>query len=260
MPTLEERQTENEIVTESHVVERDRTHLNDAENALLRELLRPGAAIEAVIPADAAPEQLWRTLDACVRGLGLLEARSLRLKFIVGKLLLVFENRPSLYKELGYETYSDFMNKGAYEKLGLHRTSAYEGRMAATWPQLTPDRYAGKLGPKKMNILNKFMGGGNSNAEEWLQAAESMKVGELKQYVEERSLIGRGETVGVTITIQTNLNVFQHWKSFCNDGRIHQVVGSKDHGQILKAMIEEVFDEWIGKYDRDRKAKMEAQT
>lgn len=246
-----------EMVADAHAVERDRSHLNEQEQALLKELLRPGASIEAVIPPDAAPEHLWKTLDACVRGLGLLEARSTRLKFIVGKLLIIFENKPSLYKGLGYETFSEFITKGAYATLGLHKTSAYEGKMAARWPQLTPDRYA-KVGPKKMNILNHFMTGNNSNAEEWLKTAESMKVNELQQYVEQRGLLNNGETDAATIVIKTDKSIYSRYREVFEDGRVHHVVGSKDHGRILVAMMAECYQEWLNKYDEDRRQKMAA--
>ena len=100
--------------------------------------------------------------------------------------------RPSLYKALGYDTYSDFMDKGVYGTLGLHKTSAYEGKLVARdWPQIGPDRYAKALGPKKMNVLSRFVKGSSANAESWLQTAESMTVPQLKLYVEQRGFIDR---------------------------------------------------------------------
>lgn len=249
----DDQQQNAEMIADAPMVERDRTHLGDREHSLLKELLRPGASIEAVIPEDAAPEELWHTLDACVRGLGALEARVTRLKPIIGKILVMFENRPSLYKELGYDTYSDFMQRGVYDRLGLHRTSAYEGKLAARdWPQLTPDRYT-KVGTKNLNVLAKAgITGRNSNAEAFLSTAENMTHGQFKEYMTQRQLISPGEADGVTFYITTNRNRLALFNAFFNDSRVRSVCGSKVKDEILEHAIQEVFDEWIAKYDDDR--------
>jgi hypothetical protein len=148
-----------ELPATCSIVETQRTHLNQEEQELLKELLRPGASVEAVIPDDATPDQLWRTLDACVRGLNMLESRARRLHPIIGRILLIFQDKPSLYKDLGYETFSEFMEKGVYGTLGVHRSAAYVGKLVARdWPQLNPDRFA-KIGPKKLEIISKFSKG-----------------------------------------------------------------------------------------------------
>jgi hypothetical protein len=235
-----------ELPTTCEVLETERTHLNHEENMLLRELLRPGASIEVLIPPEAEPEELWKTLDACVRGLGLLEARMCRLKPVIGRILLIFENKPSLYKALGYETYSAFMDNGVYGTLGLHRTSAYEGKLVARdWPQVGPDRYAKALGPKKIAILSKFVKGSSPNSESWLETAESMKVGELREYCSQRGLIEAGETEGATITITTNRAIRGLYEEFFSDGRVQSKCGTKDRGEILKAMIQSCSGEWL---------------
>lgn len=236
-----------ELPVNCQVVETDRNHLNREEHELLKELLRPGALIESIIPENALPTELWHMLATCVRGHRLLEARMLRLRPIIGRILVIFENKPSLYKALGYETYTDFMRRGVYDTLGLHHTSAWEGRLVARdWPQLTPDRYA-QIGPKKVAILSKFMTGRSPNADAMLDVAQPMRVREFREYATQRGLISEGECDGATIVITTNRMVAARWKEFASDGRIHSVVGSKDHGQILEAVLQEVSNEWIDK-------------
>ncbi len=243
-----------ELVMNSPIVETEQTHLSRDEHALMKELLRPGAKIEAVIPENATPEQLWDTLKACSHGLLLLETRVNRLKPIIGKILLIFEHKPSLYKDLGYETYSDFMRQGVYDKLGLHHTSAYEGKLAARdWPQLTPDRYV-QIGPKKLNIISKFTKGSSPNAETWLEVASKMKVGELREYAEQRGFLQPGETVGATIMVQTNKGIYDHFKQFAGNPRVHEAVGSKDPGEILEAMLQECEGEWLETTERNNRA------
>lgn len=243
--------TAAEQAADSPVVETDRTHLTPDEHALIKELLRPGVTVEAVIPADATGEELWSTLDACVRGYHLLEARMLRLKPIIGRILLMFENKPSLYKDLGYDTYSDFTRRGVYDKLGIHHANAYECVLVARdWKQLGPDRYP-KIGPKKLNILSKYATGRDPNAEALLQTAERMKVREFQEWSVQRGFIERGETEGATITITTNQAIAKHYRSFFGDGRVHSIVGTKDHGEILKALMQS-FQSEIDQYEEQQ--------
>jgi hypothetical protein len=233
-----------ETVTQAPVVETTETHLSRQENELIKELLRPGVSIEAVIPSDASAEDLWRTLDACSRGLKLLEARTLRLRPIIGHLLRIFEGKPSLYHELGYESYADFMSRGVYKLLGLRRTSAYDARLAARWPQITADRYV-KIGPKKLAIVSQIVTPTSPNAEALLQVAERMKLPEFKEYTVQRGMLREGEHTGATITITTNRAIYSHWREFFSDPRVHKRVGSKDFGEILESMIQECSGEWL---------------
>jgi hypothetical protein len=104
--------------------------------------------------------------------------------------------------------------------------------------------------------LSKFASGSDAGAKTWLMAAETMKVEEFKVYVEQRGMLQPGEASGGTITIHCNQAVYGQWKEFCNDGRVHSVVGSRDYGRILEAMIGECYQEWIAKFE-ERRARQE---
>ncbi len=247
--------SEVEAVAQSHIIEHPNTHLNANEHKLLTELLQPGAKIEVIIPPDTPAKELWNVLDTCVKGVNVLDARAMRAHIVVGKFLVWFEKQPSLYKDLGYRTFSDFMKKGVYGKMGYKSTTAYISKMVATnWPQVTPDRYAANLGPKKMAILNAAgVTGRDSKAEEWLRAAESMPVKSLKQYVEVRGGPTRAETTGATIIIPTSLEIYKRFMGFIGDGRIQSVCGSKDPGKILWHVMEEFFDQWVQQAEENRR-------
>jgi hypothetical protein len=242
-----------ELPATCSIVETQRTHLNQEEQELLKELLRPGASVEAVIPDDATSDQLWRTLDACVRGLNMLESRARRLHPIIGRILLIFQDKPSLYKDLGYETFSEFMEKGVYGTLGVHRSAAYVGKLVARdWPQLNPDRFA-KIGPKKLEIISKFSKGNDPNAEMHLQNAEKMRVPELKNYYENRGFLRPGEATGATFSLTTNRAIYDHVKEFFTSPRVHSYVGTKDWGEILEALVQEGESSWLETTERARR-------
>jgi hypothetical protein len=245
---------EAEIVKE-HVA----AQLTPEEHALLKDLLRPGVSVEALIKVDATPDELWHILETCSRGLQLLESRICRLKPVIGQILLRFERNPSLYKSLGYNTFTDFMRKGVYLTLpGIHTTSAFEAtQVARLWPQISPDRYAAKLGPKKIGLLSKFTSGGNANGEAWLQTAESMTTAKLKTYVEERGFLAKGESTGATIVINTNRALYDQWKEFCSDGRVQSVVGGSAQDRILEALMQE-GSSWLSDPESAKQKRMEA--
>jgi hypothetical protein len=242
-----------DVVVDSRIVERDRSHLTEAEQSLLKELLRPGADIDATISTDMPADKLWHTLDACIRGMAILETRILRIRPIIGRIIQAFEDKPSLYKELGFETFSDFMEKGV-EKLGLCRTTAYQAKLVANkWPQVGPDRYAGSLGPKKIDVLSKFTHGRAPGAEAWLQTAESMTVEQLKQYVSQRGFIEPGEADWGEVRITTNKARAAFIEEFFADGRVHSIVGSKNRDRVLEALIQE--NKWIEEYEEQDRRK-----
>lgn len=242
---MQQQVSDAEITTSTSIVETERTHLNHEEQIILREALRPGADISVVIPDDASADELWRWLSICIRGTNMLEAKMRRLHPVIGRILLAFQNKPSLYKDLGYDTFTDFMEKGAYGVLGLSRSHAWLGKkVARDWPQLGPDRFA-RIGPKKIEILSKFSTGRSPNAELLLQAAERMKVPEFRQYVEQRGFIRPGESTGRVISFTTNGAIYDHFKEFFSDPRVQAKVGSKDYGEILEVLIQESSAEWF---------------
>lgn len=233
--------------------------LSDQAQALLKELVRPGVKIDAIIPADATAEKLWDTLTICAQGYHLLQSRMDRLKPIIGKILLIFKDKPDLYTELGYRNFEEFRNKGVGEKLGLHRTTLWETQVIANdWPQLVaePDRYT-KIGRAKLNILSKYANGRDANAEALLKMASSMSTTEFRQYSEQRGLITPGQCLPATIVINCDVDTFRHWKHLVGDGRVHSVVGSAREDIILEAMIDNCRHEWIEEFDNEERNKQD---
>lgn len=219
--------------------------ISSDESRILNALTRQDAKLEVIIPKEASADELWSTLEICVKGVNYMTGRICRLKPIIGQLLLRFQNKPSLYKGLGYATFQDFKYKGVGEVLGLCRTSIFEAMsLAENWPQVTPDRYE-KIGPKKMYILDKFAHGRASNSEAVLQKAESMTVTELRDWAEEKGEIAPGETVPKTIHIHTTLEIYRHWVGFCQDENVQALVRSSDPGKILQKLLQECQNEWF---------------
>lgn len=234
--------------------------LDAQSQSLLKEIMRPGVTIEAVIPKDPSPNELWAFLSLCAQGTFLLESRLERIKPIIGKVLLMFQEKPSLYKDLGYETFEEFRREGVGKKLGLSRTTLWETQVIARdWPQLleNPDRY-NKIRRSKLNILKSFSTGRDNNSDALLRLAEKMSSTELRQYCEQRGFISPGETLPATIVIQSSLDIAQRWKLWAQDGRIHSIVGSSQPDKILDAMMEECMHGWIEQHEDNEREQQNA--
>jgi hypothetical protein len=225
--------------------------LSEQDQALLKEIMRPGTAVDDIVPETATAQQLWDTLKVCVAGYNMLNFKLNRIKPIIGKILLIFQRNPHLYQELGYETFEDFRKNGIGKRLGVGRTTLWECQtIARDWPQLVqnPDRYA-QIGRTKLIILSKFAKGTAPNAESLLNMAASMPAHELRIHSEQRGLLIPGETVPATVVVRGSLDMVKRWKEFSSDERVHQIVGSASQEAILMAMIDECYSHWVATYE-----------
>lgn len=245
------------VVTENLAV----MPLDDPGRALLKRFLSKDLDVSQMIPHDTPRQQLWEMIQVCASGIVLFESRLRRLVPILGYILLLFKNKPSLYKDMGYETFEQFRNQGVGGLFGMHRTSLYWSQIVAQkWPQLVknPELYA-KIGPVKLNIVSKFADGSAVNADHILDMAGKMTVTELRQYTEQRGLTVAGETIGAMISIPCNLKQKLEWTKWVARGEVQSVVGSKDPAEILMAMMKESEATWIAEvHDKEREEKQHA--
>jgi hypothetical protein len=220
--------------------------ISSDESKILNALIRPEAKLEVIVPHEASAEDLWNTLSICIKGVNYMNSRIRRLSPIIGRILCRFEDRPSLYKELGYQTFSDFKWKGVSDGLGIGRSFLYESMvLARQWPQVTPERFE-RIGPKKMRILEKITDGKSSRAEELLCKAETLKVTELRHWAEEKGDLMVDESVGRTIEIPATLATYRRWWDFKRTPEVQAYVGPPaDPDKILNALMDEAFNSWM---------------
>lgn len=223
---------------------------------LLNQLLKPGVTVEAVIPEGATCQQLWDMLRVCSNGLSILENRLTRIKPIIGKLLVMFENKPSYYKDLGYTSFNAFCKKGVCGVIGMGWSTMYECLgVARKWPQLSPERYA-KVKPRNLRILGTFATGRSHNVETYLQAAEKMKVPEFRQFCEQRGLIEGADTLPATLTVHMTVTQFRDIRRVLDDSRVHSHVGSADWGTVLHAaVVQEAYPQWQSEIEDQGRAQ-----
>ena len=211
--------------------------LTPTENRLFQQLTKPETKLELALPDDASAKDLWRALEVCAKGHAFLDGWLYRLRPIIGKILLRFQENPQLYQELGYSDFNSFLDDGVTGVLGIKRSVRYEAlQMARRWPDLDPDTFV-KIGPKKMRILNEFASGENGNSRKLLAAATKMTVAEFQGMAEKQYAVTAEATVAVTIRIHTTKEIADQWREFVNKPAVHTYAASADHGRILEAMM-----------------------
>ncbi len=201
------------------------------------------------IPANASAHDLWKVLSAY----GYLDKQLYRWRINIGRILIRFQENPELYQELGYSDFTDFMERGVEQTLGIRRSVRYEAMdLARRWGDtLTPDDFVA-IGPKKIRILKAFDDGGPKR-QKLIEAAKTMTVAEFQQLAHEKFAVQPRSAVPVTIQIHTTKEISDRWREFVFSDRVSDYVGSSDHGRILEAMII-CFEQEMENHATDRRS------
>lgn len=218
--------------------------LTTKEQAVLRELLDPTAKIEIILPKEIDTDILWQNLQLCARAVGYLERTSSRIKPVIGRLLLLVQERPEIYQRQGYRTFDEFLVEGIEAKLGASRAFLYGAkRLSEKWGSL-PAKEIDAVGTSKLALLSRFTDQTQPNHPKFLKEAKKRTLVELRQWAEEQNLIGDGETEKAVIVIHTTKAVAKEWQSFSNENAMQEGAGTDDQGQILLRMMQECRSTW----------------
>lgn len=208
------------------------SQLSPAEKSIVQSLIRQTDAPQ--LPENASAQDLWKILS----GYGYLDKQLYRWRPLIGKILLRFQENPELYQELGYSSFTDFMERGVEGTLGIRRSVRYEAMdLARRWGDtLTPDDFVA-IGPKKIRILKAFDDGQSTKRQKLIEAAKTMTVDEFQQMAQKKFAVQPLSATPVTIQIHTTKERADRWREFVFSDRVTNYVGSTDHGCILEAMI-----------------------
>lgn len=220
------------------------THLSTSEQALLKTLLDDASTLEVVIPDTATNKEIWEMLSVCCRAISHLTKTTNRIKPMIGRLLLLVQNTPSVWKEQGFNSYTDFIENGVCKRMGLSRAHLFEAAsIARKWASLPVERYA-KIGSVKMNIISRFTNDSSPNSEKILKLAEKMTVEQLRGWAEKSKLIEAGEDQPEIITVAANKTIAAEWKEFISNPLVQAKCGTAYPGMIFRCMIQEAHS-WL---------------
>ena len=173
-----------------------------------------GAEISVNIPADAKLPEVLTTLNKVVQGLRTFTDASERLKPVVGRIILVVQER-KMYKP-DYRNMTEFIEQKIVGEMGLGRSTAFDAlRVAKAHPGLTAAEYA-QYGASRLLLLAKDTDSKQPNYLEVLHASLSKTVEEIKTEQKERAAAENPSTT-VSITLHVSQTAKNKWVKLLKD-------------------------------------------
>ena len=173
-----------------------------------------------------------------------------RIKPFLGRVFLLYQNHPHLFKELGYETWSDWMTEYVPANYGISRPEAFIcAGVAKELGHVDPIVLA-DLGPTKQNLLHKAAKNDNSSTVElkrgkinrWVAEAGPLSADELREKIVAE---GRADAAVIEkptyVNIKTTASNKEAWDAFKSNKEVHEHVGSSEEGEIFGFVVAETI-------------------
>ena len=231
-------------------------------DSVIKVLMETDKKPSEVIPADIDPQLLSQYGQITSRAYGKAEEALARLKPLMGQILLVYKNRPDIYKELGYKSWDDWMTEGVRREFSIARADAYGCvDIAETLSELSTPQLQ-QIGMSKLKAISQIVkkelkskGEGvtiemkRSITDKWVAQAETSTVMELRASAEVAQIVDKGEVSPEEIlTLQVSPEVKKRFEDFSADERIQSYVkeqtGMFSTGVLVGCLLDECETEW----------------
>lgn len=233
----------------------------DSLNDGVRQVLRAALARDMDIQIDMdaiyrTPNGVWRQIEILSGAMNGLTRAQGKLYPILGRIFIWIQNNPIVFKEMGYESFREFIDKGIQESLGMSRATAYRAmQMVNNFPSLTPAD-VGRIGTANVYVMSKVFGNEeNPAAKELIENSRSMPEEEFRAQFREVFRVddGTAEKSDPVLIIRTTPEIAGMWKRFIEDPDIQAYCETEIPGYILKRMIDECEGEWVRQIVEQRK-------
>jgi hypothetical protein len=230
------------IKTDSSLASRD---MSENEKFLLDGLLADDTArIDVVLRGDSSPEDIAAALDVCSKVHGTLYKANMRLKPIIGRILELAQDKPEVFKLCECKTFNEFASEYIPKLTGMTRAEAYQcKRIVEKFPSVTIKDFE-DIGYVNLGLLCKVTQEGAPSKDKWFKEAKEKTVDDFKVYIAERGYGDKGDLDTVVLEVVMSKETAKQIKEFWNNRAFQEYVGSKDHGEMLKAAIGEVAIQW----------------
>lgn len=229
--------------------------LSQEESDAVSLLLSAAGQLDEAVPDDIDGPSLWFNLQACCKALSVHRRNISTLKPLIGRMLIVLQNNPSIYQQYQYPTFDDFVSRGLRDLLGVPRSEAYAAkRLVEHFPSLSVEDCQ-TITYSKLSFISKFTDESKPEANKWLALAQHNSLDALKDIAANKGILSREESDFVTLTLVLNKGQRDMWDAFVSDPSIQAYVGSDNPGKILEMMIAETEAEWLsrGMYKQEAK-------
>lgn len=249
--------SENALITKSDAEALLGLQLAQGDAKLLNALMDQDARVDVVIPDSIQPDDLWRSMELCCNVLIRMKDATKKLKPMVGRMLLVLQRYPEIYKSRGYKRFDDFMTDGMDKLMGISRAEAYHCmRIAKNLPSLTPSDWD-KIGIAKLELLARDDVA--QYAPKILEQAKDKRVtvGALKQIIYDQKFAEPGRLDYTTIVLNVPKTCKELWTEFWQHPAIREWAGSNSEGMIFERLLQESMGECIseGQFLMDKKGE-----
>ncbi len=224
--------------------------LTDPERALIGVLLSSDAQADTAIPDTISAEGLWETLAVCCKVGAKVEKVRTVLKMLVGRALVVMENRPELYQKRGFRTLDSFISSAEVNGLpalsGMARAGLYDAKAFATkWPALPIGEMAA-IGIGKMRAISRIRKGSDSDAQTWLDKAKTETLEKLEEQIyKSKNGIPEGDLTRDVLTLEMSGAEKREIQEFLSNPKFQAYCKSALPGIMLTQCIAEATTEWI---------------
>lgn len=231
----------------------DGAFLSPQERPLLAALLVQDDRIDIAIPADTPADDLWRTVLLVSKVFTRLTRAHSILKLLIGRALVLIQDRPELYESRGFRSMDAFLSdevRGLPALLGISRGELYKAKSVAEKNPTLPIALYREIGFSKLGEISRVTEEGNANYPAWLEKARTSTYKELVRSIEESNLqIAEGGMTPAVFAINCREDQRRELSEFVEDPRIHSVNGTADKAEILLNSTREARAEWLNGAD-----------
>lgn len=171
--------------------------------------------INVNIPEDAKIDQVEDTLSIAIAGYKDLADASERLKPIIGRILLVVQDR-KLWKP-AYRNFTDYLTRKVVEQMKFGRSNAFEAlKIARAFPTMSNEDYS-KYGASRLLLASSVVSEDTEGYQEVLTQSLNTTVDKFKEDVRGLRATSTTRKEVFLVAIRTNAELREHWQTLLKD-------------------------------------------
>ncbi len=218
------------------------------ERALISTLVANNDRSQVAIPDNISDEDLWAALRVCCKVESRVRKVQTILKLLVGRALLLMQNRPSMYQERGFISLDAIMSdedRGLPAITGISRAELYASKkIAKSWPTISAAD-ATDIGFTKLVTLSAIRQQSDSDSSKWLNIAKiSTNQGLKEQIYRSDNSIPEGALDQDTFIITLTKAEKNEIQQFLNTAEYQAYCGTASPALMLLRCIAESTAEW----------------
>jgi hypothetical protein len=218
--------------------------LSTKEQTILHTLLDPANKIEVTINDELDGSTLVNYLGICCKAVNYMRRTTDRIRPIIGRLLILISDHPSIYKDRGYPSFEQFLKGYVRDTYDLSRTDVFEAmKVCKAFPHMTLAQ-AEKIGSTKLSLVARVTNETAIGHQRWLKRAVELTADQLRIELEQKKLIDKGESQGAVIVINCNRAQASVWKEFVNTPEV-LAWGGPTPADVLISLMQECHNEWL---------------